>query len=76
MLISLSLLCIVEIVAAVPKLQFWNSNLKFMGKKRALDRFFGSLFQNQQGFGTGSVYTQCFYFAIFRVTPSAILILD
>jgi hypothetical protein len=27
-----------------------------MGKKRALDRFFGSLFQNQQGFGTGSIF--------------------
>jgi hypothetical protein len=47
------------ILEVVPKLQFWNSSLKFRGKKRALDRFFGSLFQNQQGFGTGSINQPC-----------------
>jgi hypothetical protein len=37
-----------------PKHQFWENNLRFRGKKRASDRFFQSLSQNQPGFGKGS----------------------
>jgi DNA mismatch repair protein MutS2 len=39
---------------AVPKLQFWNSNLRFKGKSGHLTAFPKSLFQNQPGFGTSS----------------------
>jgi hypothetical protein len=41
-------------MAAVPKLQFWNSNLRFNRKSSFLGRFFESLFQNLPSFGTGS----------------------
>jgi hypothetical protein len=43
-----------EHIEAVPKLQFWNSNLRFKGKSEHLIAFSKSLFQNQRGFGTSS----------------------
>jgi hypothetical protein len=35
---------------AVPKLQFWNSNLGFKGKSGTFDRFFQELVSKPTGF--------------------------
>jgi hypothetical protein len=39
---------------AVPKLQFWNSNLRLIGKSGPQTAFSKHLFQNQPGFGASS----------------------
>jgi hypothetical protein len=49
-------------MVAVPKLQFLEQQPWIYEKKLALDRFFGSLFQNQPGFGTGSMIKSNFIF--------------
>jgi hypothetical protein len=40
---------------AVPKLQFWNSNLRFNRKSSFLDRFFESQFHRKQSLRTNRV---------------------
>jgi hypothetical protein len=57
MLSPLKMYCITIFVSlgAVPKLKFWNSNPGFKGKSGHLTAFSKSLFQNQPGFGTGSI---------------------
>jgi hypothetical protein len=41
---------------AVPKLQFWNSNLRFKGKSGAFDRFFQEVVSKPTGFWNNLIY--------------------
>jgi hypothetical protein len=44
-----------NLIEAVPKIQFWDSSLRFKGKSGYLTAFYKKLFQNRPGFGTTSI---------------------